>query len=279
MKENSYLVKEKTRESFGFAWSKFGKNEVENEWYKDSFSYLELLPKELFVKDSMGLDVGCGSGADVINMMISRGIDMVGIDITDSVRVARDNIRSKGLEPKIAKADVYHLPFKEGSFDAAYSFGVIHHLPEPEKAFREITKFVKKDGSVIIYVYEKFTNRSYVERFGLSIAMNARKISSRMNPKLLYFLCILFSPLILVMFSLPAKLLALFSATKGIADRMPFRHTINPACIVADLFDRFSPPIENRYDREEIEGWFGRAGMDNINIINYRGWVAWGRKK
>jgi len=269
----------KTGKSFGFAWGKFGKDEVEKGWYKDSFSYIELLPGGLFKKGARCLDVGCGSGADLINMIKAKGMDMVGIDINDSVRVARDNMTGLGLTPKILKADVYDLPFREGSFDAAYSFGVLHHLPEPEKAFGQIVRYVKKGSPVVIYVYEKFTNRSRLERFGLSIATNARKITSKMNPRLLYLLCIAASPAILVTFSLPAKLLSLFSITKGIADRMPFRHTINPACLVADLFDRFSPPIENRYDREEIEGWFRRAGMDDINVINYRGWVAWGRKK
>lgn len=279
MENRPSILKEETRKSFSFAWGKFAKSEVSKGWHKDSFSYMELLPKDLFRPGAKGLDVGCGSGADIINMIRTRGVDMVGIDINDSVRIARDNIKALGLKPRILKADVYDLPFREETFDMAYSFGVLHHLPEPEKAFGQIVRYVKKGAPVIIYVYEKFTKRSPLERFGLSIAANMRKVTSRMNPKLLYLLCIMASPVILLIFSIPAKILSFFKPTKGIAGRIPFRHTINPACLVADLFDRFSPPIEKRYDAEEVAAWFERAGLSDVNIVNYRGWVAWGRKR
>jgi hypothetical protein len=53
----------------------------------------------------------------------------------------------------------------------------------------------------------------------------------------------------------------------------PFRVCVN------DQFDRFSAPIENRYTREEVEGWLKRAGLEEITVHPNFGWVGSGRKK
>jgi len=39
-----------------------------------------------------------------------------------------------------------------------------------------------------------------------------------------------------------------------------------------DQFDRFSAPIENRYDREDVEGWLTRSGPENRDIVRGSGW-------
>ncbi|MBL7196528.1 MAG: methyltransferase domain-containing protein [Candidatus Omnitrophica bacterium] len=263
---------------FNYAWRKFASQEVSLKWHKDSFSYIELLPKSIFEgSDMLGLDVGCGSGADLIYMS-QKGLKMVGIDVTDSVTVAFNNTKGvKNIE--VIQANIYNMPFKEGAFDLVYSFGVLHHLSDPEKVFREIVKLLKNNGTVIICVYEKFTHRSMVERGVLRLVGLFRRVTSRLPPKALHIICIILSPFIVVLFSLPARLLEKFKFTKRIAQRMPFRHTARIDCIIADLYDRFSPPIENRYTSDEIKGWFKKANLCDINIINYRGWVAWGKKK
>lgn len=262
---------------FNYAWDKFASKEVSLKWHKDSFSYVELLPKSIFeASDMLGLDVGCGSGADLIYMS-QKGLKMIGIDVTDSVAVALNNTRGfKNIE--VIQANIYNMPFNEETFDLVYSFGVLHHLSDPEKIFKKIVGLVKNNGTVLIYVYEKFTHRSMLERGGLWLTGLIRMITSRLSPKTLHAICIILSPFIVVLFSLPAKLLSKFRFTNMISLRIPFRHTNRIDCIIADLYDRFSPPIENRYTSEEIKEWFEKANLYDINIINYRGWVAWGRK-
>ena len=45
-----------------------------------------------------------------------------------------------------------------------------------------------------------------------------------------------------------------------------------------DQFDRFSAPIEKRYDPEEVEAMLRRAGLENITVRRCFGWVGDGRK-
>ena len=239
----------RTIDKFNYAWQKFAFREVSLGWHKDSFSYMKLLPSSIFDSANMiGLDAGCGSGADLIYMR-RKGIRMLGIDAADAVDIAYRNTRNtEGID--IFQADIYNLPFKESSFDLVYSLGVLHHLRNPEDAFKKLSKLVKSGGTIIIYVYEKFTNRSCLGKFGLWLTQQARGITTQLNPSLLYLICVIFSPLILMVFSLPAKFMLKFNTTRKIAYRLPYRHTANLLCIVADLYDRFSPPIENRYNRD-----------------------------
>lgn len=267
-----------TRDRFSFAWQKFAKKEVRNGWYKDSFSYLKFIPKEIYMgNDKLGLDVGCGSGADMINIS-QYGAKIIGLDLSDSIRNTYENVKNL-RNISIVQADVYNLPFQDAKFDFVYSFGVLHHLYAPEQGFRRLVSKTKKDGFVIIYVYEDFSERSALERFLLKIVNSLRIITTKMSPRLLYLFSIIVSPFILLFCSIPYQLLNRLKVTKKFAEKIPYRHTNNLECIVSDLYDRFSPPIENRYKKEDIEGWFRRAYLEDIRIINYRGWVAWGKKQ
>lgn len=267
-----------TKRMFSFAWRRFARDEASKGWFKDSFTYMSYVPQELFsgAAGKIGLDVGCGSGVDMISMN-KKGFEMVGIDISDAAYEASAN--TKEMENvHVVQASVYDMPFKSGFFDIGYSFGVLHHLPHPEKGFRMLCDKVKRGGSVIIYVYEDFAERSVLERILLKAVNSLRIVTKRLPPPVLYSLCALASPFVLIFCSLPYQLFKRIPATKKSAERIPFRHTVRLDCIVADLYDRFSPPIERRYSRQEVESWFRNAGFKDINVVNHRGWVAWGRK-
>jgi ubiquinone/menaquinone biosynthesis C-methylase UbiE len=212
-------------------------------------------------------------------MHISQyGARMVGIDISDSIAITRRNTKCSGCI-HVTQANVYELPFRDDVFDFAYSFGVLHHLPEPEKAFRSVCNKVKKGGYVIVYLYEDFAERTALERYLLKTVNSLRVITTKMPAWLLHLLCILMSPLVFIFCCVPYQVFKRIPLTKKLAERIPFRHTTRLDCIVSDLYDRFSPPIEMRYNKEEARAWFERAGFGDINVVNYRGWVAWGKKR
>jgi SAM-dependent methyltransferase len=270
------LIKE-TRNKFSFGWTRFAGKEVERDWYKDSFSYFQYIPQELYTgSDKLGLDVGCGSGADMLKIS-AGGARMVGIDISDSINITRRNTKDAG-RIYVTQASLFDLPFKDGAFDFAYSFGVLHHTPWPEKGFQAVCSKVKKGGYVIVYLYEDFAERTAVERFLLKAVNSLRLVTRKMPAWLLHMLCIVMSPFMLIFCCIPHQVLKRFGATKKIADRIPFRHTMRLDCIVSDLYDRFSPPIEMRYNKDQVRQWFETVGFDEIKLVNYRGWVAWGRK-
>ncbi len=97
------------------------------------------------------LDVGCGPGS--ITIGLARAIapgDAIGIDAnTDAIDAARELAAQRSCaNVRFETADVYALPFEDGSFDAVFCHAVMQHLRDPLAALRE-TRRVMRTGGVI----------------------------------------------------------------------------------------------------------------------------------
>jgi ubiquinone/menaquinone biosynthesis C-methylase UbiE len=74
--------------------------------------------------------------------------------------IAKDFLKGKPqVDMVLAQAD--SLPFEDNSVDLVLVVRVIHHLPDPSPAFREISRILKKDGLFLIEFanYANFKNR------------------------------------------------------------------------------------------------------------------------
>ena len=98
------------------------------------------------------LEVGPGNG--VYTMETARQVGPTGkvitVDIEPKVikrlnsRVFAENITN--IEGKIA--DVHHLPFMDGVFNAVYMIAVIGEIPNPEHALREFYRVLAPSGTL-----------------------------------------------------------------------------------------------------------------------------------
>jgi SAM-dependent methyltransferase len=96
------------------------------------------------------LEIGCGSGSDLLQFA-KHGAIATGVDLTERhVNLARERV---GSLAEIHRADMRHLPFKEGDFDYVYSHGVLMCSDEPEKVVREIYRVLRPGGRFNIHVY------------------------------------------------------------------------------------------------------------------------------
>jgi len=96
------------------------------------------------------LEIGCGRGEGA--SMVSRAFRpsrIDGIDIDPRmIRLARRRGRAaggKGLEFRVG--DAQRLPYPEGSMDAVFNFGIIHHLEDWREGIREIARVLKAGGA------------------------------------------------------------------------------------------------------------------------------------
>ncbi|HEX7745791.1 MAG TPA: class I SAM-dependent methyltransferase [Micromonosporaceae bacterium] len=123
------------------------------EAYQRSFAGLCAYPAEALL-DAAGvqaglrvLDVGTGPGT-VAGLACARGADVVAVDAEPSmVRVARQRI-SAAVE--VRHAVLPHLPFADGSFDAAVANFVINHVGDPAAALVELRRVVRRSGRVAV---------------------------------------------------------------------------------------------------------------------------------
>ena len=86
---------------------------------------------------------------------------MVGIELSAG-GVATSLARTRGMSrAHVIQGDLLRLPVAAETFDAAYSYGVVHHTPDPERAVREIARTLKPGAPLLLYVYEDFSDRSW----------------------------------------------------------------------------------------------------------------------
>ncbi len=102
------------------------------------------------------LEIGSGSGIDSVEMA-QKGCYVTAIDFTDNgVALTNSLMREAGLMfAEVRKADATKLPFPDESFQAVYSFGVIHHIPEVRKVLREVQRVLKPHGTFFGMVYNR----------------------------------------------------------------------------------------------------------------------------
>lgn len=111
------------------------------------------LPKRFYREVKIGkiiADVGCGVGRDV-GLLYDLGYDVVGIDQSlDSLK----KIRSKYKNLNLINASNLNLPLKTSSIDYLLSQGVIHHTGDARKAFNELVRVLKNQGTLYLSVYK-----------------------------------------------------------------------------------------------------------------------------
>jgi len=116
------------------------------------------------------LEVGVGTGTDFIQWVRS-GAEAYGVDLSaTSVEHTLKRLKVYGLSAKeVRSADAENLPYPEGFFDLAYSWGVIHHSPDTGKALSELIRVTKAGGRIKVMVYNRRAIGDFLKylQFGL----------------------------------------------------------------------------------------------------------------
>lgn len=236
---------------------------------------------ESIVSGALGIDIGSGLGYDTYVMAKDNpAVKIVSLDLSDGIYKTKELVNELN-NVLVIKGSVMSLPVKSGVFDFAYSFGVLHHTPDPKKCLSEIARILKKESPVFLYLYEDHSE-NVIKYVAVKIIRALRKVTIEIPPRLLYVLCSLFSPFVFLIFSLPAKILMKFNVTRNLAKVMPFNFGRSPFSLGPDLYDRFSTPIEHRFSRREVYDILMRSGFYNIHITRLKisaGWVVWGYRK
>ena len=131
------------------------------------------------------LNVGVGIGQETMALQKAVGnAEIVGVDLNFALlqrgRATRD---IPGFHLVIAS--LFHLPFRPASFDLVYSQGVIHHTYSTKAAFDAISRFVREDGHLLIWVYALDSHllpkgfKGFILRWKLSAEKVFRPLVSR----------------------------------------------------------------------------------------------------
>ena len=118
------------------------------------------------VKGKRILELGCGMGTDAVKFA-EAGAHVVCVDLTPAaIDLCKKNFEVRGLSGEFFCGNIEELhtflpsSYLE-SFDLVYSFGVIHHTPNPSKAVEEVSRFLKKGGEFRFMVYSRFSYKLF----------------------------------------------------------------------------------------------------------------------
>ena len=219
------------------------------------------------------LDAGCGEGIDLASVSLSESVRAVGLELSDG-GVAATSARIEGLpKARLIQGNVLSLPFANAVFDGAYSYGVVHHTIDPERAVREIARVLKPGAPLLLYVYEDFSTRALAARGALAFVNAGRRFVAAMSPAAIRRFCWLIAPLVYATCTWPSKHFRW-------ARSFPYPATQNPTfrSLVPDLYDRFAAPIEQRYSEDGARALAEQAGCRVHRSAFLRGWAVWAER-
>lgn len=120
-------------------------------------------------RNSRVLEIGCGIGTDAVNFSRAGAI-YTGVELSmESLAIARQRFKVFDLVGFLVEgnAEEIDVQFKGQTFDLIYSFGVLHHTPDFEKALVSIRRLCHADTVFKFMVYAKDSWKSHMIDMGL----------------------------------------------------------------------------------------------------------------
>jgi ubiquinone/menaquinone biosynthesis C-methylase UbiE len=136
--------------------------EIEDERYKYQGHILNILAS-INWRGKKVLEIGTGVGTDARKIIGYGGI-YTGINVDQGSAVMTGKaLEVFSLPGAVKQCSATSMDFNDLSFDAVYSFGVLHHIPDVESAISEIRRVLKPGGELLIMLYNKTSINYYLE--------------------------------------------------------------------------------------------------------------------
>ena len=177
------------------------------------------------------LEVGCGTGQLAIYFSIGTNNNIIGLDPTvDSLQLANNFAKKNAISNiEFVNADIFDDVLNDEYFDFIWCSGVLHHTKDPYRAFEILIKSLKKEGYVLIGLYNKIGRirtiiRKYLYRIFGTVVLNV------LDP-------------------------TLRNLKKDSEERKAW------------IRDQYMHPIESLHTLDDVLKWFDKNDIDYINSI------------
>jgi SAM-dependent methyltransferase len=265
-----FVDKEVYAQSFGYEWRKWSRVQFEAEnvsgpmagHTEKMFDSITGFSRQ-FLKDKLVVDFGCGPGR-FLDIVRRRGGIAVGIDMSMAVEPARENFRD---DPNvlIVQGDILNPPFREATFDAGYSIGVLHHTPDPAGGLQKLAAVVKENGLVACCVYQKGGFYDFPSVAMYRTIHNAAKglIGNRLALSYAYLSAYFIYHGLSLMRRIPKvrQLVPLLEQHVLVDVNLP-----DARWRLLDVFDAITPFHASTHTEEEVRSWFSKSDCHHLSL-------------
>ena len=265
--------------AFGDEWSHFRNDLLSDDELQQMFAdYTTIFPWKDLPDDSVGFDAGCGSGRWA-KFFAQRVGHLHCVDASEAALDVARQLLSDQPNVEFHLEDLSDMSVPENSCDFGYSLGVLHHIPDTERATRSCVTRLKPGAPFLAYLYYDLEDAGALHRGLLKIVTGLRWLIARMP----YRLKLGITGLIAVLVYLP---LARFALLLERAGRDPiwvplFQYRNRSLYVMRnDALDRFGTRLEKRFSRQQMERLLEDAGLERVTFSQGPPWwvaVGWRR--
>jgi len=197
--------------------------------------FAKLLDEQIPFKSRI-LDIGCGTG-QLSNFLSVADRSIFGVDMCRNSLILAELFRKKNNLDRVGfyQMNLFQPALKQESFDLVICNGVLHHTADPFKGFQSIAQLVKKDGFIMLGLYNKYGR----------ITNDLRKLAfSLFNDK-------------------PTFLDSRIRKTKMKGEKLN-----------AWINDQYHNPHETKHSLSEVLSWFQKLNFEFVNSIPTPGLIT-----
>jgi SAM-dependent methyltransferase len=262
-------LSERTIADFGAQWTTF----VDNEGYYGSIAYfLDTVAPLLSLDDVKGLrvaDIGSGTGRFVLILLSGGAQHVYAVEPSAAFEVLKRNTLAYSDQITYLNIKGEDLP-DNLDLDLVFSYGVIHHIPEPLATLRAAYNALRPGGRCCVWLYGHEGNELY-----LAIVTPLRSLTTRLPDWALHgishILNLAADIYVLACRYVPLPLSGYVREVFGKLERRR-RYEV--------IFDQLNPAYAKYYRKEEAHLLFERAGFVDIQLHHRHGysWTVVGRR-
>lgn len=247
-------------------------------------SHLELLCQAAgrdVVEGQAGIDAGCGNGTSLFEAGSAHpDVTLVGLDLSNGPMMVAETADTKP-NVHLVQGDLLKVPLAPERFDFAMSFGVLHHTPDPERAFHAALGCLRPGGLITVFLYKDFSDIPLKRALLIPVSW-LRLFTTRLPPRVMRVLAWIAAPLVFLGLTVPSRTLSRLGAPK-LARHISYGTFPNLASVAGSLEDRFGVPYEHRFSVRDLEAWACRANLTDSKVVDcfpygFSGLVLTGRK-
>jgi ubiquinone/menaquinone biosynthesis C-methylase UbiE len=270
-------IDSKTVAGFGDEWSRFDQSELSTDELAAMFeNYFGIFPWNELPENSVGFDLGCGSGRWA-KLVAPRVGKLHLIDPSDALEIAKLNLTGQN-NCEFHRASVDAIPLTDESCDFGYSLGVLHHVPDTEAGLRACVAKLKKGAPFLLYLYYRFDNRPWWFRAIWKVSDIGRRFISKLPHGARYATSQVIAATVYFPLARTARLVEMAGVDPSSMPLSQYRAN-SFYTMRTDALDRFGTQLEKRFTMDEMRTMMENCGLSDVAFSDKSYWTAVGYNK